>query len=62
MIVRELLELIEKKRRLYPEIDNFHVVTLYQYLDKEDYYDSLEAIENKVTIDHQKGKVVISTF
>ena len=56
MIVRELLELIEEKRKLYPGIDDYRVATLIQ---SELYHCDISS-DSRVVINHQIGLVVIS--
>ena len=53
MTVRKLLELIEEECKLYPELPNYSILAA-----STTYY--VGDVECRVTIDHEKGIVIIS--
>ena len=56
MTVRDLLELIEEKRELFPTLDDYSLATVTQTI--EEYSDSF-TLNNKVIFNHALGIVII---
>ncbi len=56
MTIRDLIELIDEERWLYPRIDDYNLATVTQTIQEPD--DSF-TIRNTVSVDHERGIVTI---